>query len=101
MARRHIAPHDAVITAAQLETVSVQGIDGKARVQLMALSLSALEQQVAALPDEVTINLFGYCPSVHTWQNWLLYTKPCCKTLLPSCIAAWASRFCWLCASHA
>jgi len=37
----------------------VQGIDGKARVQLMALSLSALEQQVAALPDQVTKNLFG------------------------------------------
>lgn len=35
--------------------LSIQAIDSKARSQLLALSLSALEQQIAALPDAVAL----------------------------------------------
>lgn len=60
-----------------VRATAAQGIDGKARLQLLALSLSALEQQVAALPDQVHLVIDPRCALFRGLRNRLTHpTRP-------------------------
>ncbi|KAK9815661.1 hypothetical protein WJX72_007540 [[Myrmecia] bisecta] len=84
--RQHTARQSAMRQGAPLARpmLALQGIEPKARAQLLAISLAALERQTATLPDQVsratatqwqavTAGLLASC-SVAAAQAWLGYT---------------------------